>query len=38
MKKFIIYTIKNLSAKKIVNPQKEKIAEEKRIWQSKNPF
>lgn len=38
MKKFIIYTIKNLSAKKILNPQKEKIEKEKKIWRDNNPF
>jgi hypothetical protein len=38
MKRFIIETIKGLSAKKIINPQRARIAKEKRIWRNKNPF
>jgi hypothetical protein len=38
MKKIIIENLKGLSANKIVNPQRARIAKEKRIWRNKNPF
>lgn len=37
-KKIKIENLRALHAKKILNPQKEKIAKEKKIWRDNNPF